>query len=81
MNGTLVAVLASCPGCGAASGGEPAAGLLWGALFLMVVPYLVVALIGGGLFLAYRREIRDEVARLLRSVDRTPADTVAGRER
>ena len=36
---------------------------------MMTVPYLAVGVIGGGLFLAHRRAVRDEVERFLRSQD------------
>lgn len=43
-------------------------GLLLGAAFLVAAAYGVLAVIGGGLYLAYRKGVRREVDRLLRSV-------------
>lgn len=57
-------------------------GLVWGGLFLMATPYLVLAIVGGGLWLAYRREVRAEVDRLIRSVEEErTVDPVPGRPR
>lgn len=53
--------LLACPGC--IEGSDPAlqAGFMWSGLFLMATPYLVVGIIGGGLYYAYRKSVRREV--------------------
>jgi hypothetical protein len=42
-------------------------GFFWGLIFMMVSPWMVVGLIGGGLYLAFRRERREAVEELLRA--------------
>lgn len=34
---------------------------MWSGLFLMATPYLVVGIIGGGLYYAYRKSVRREL--------------------
>lgn len=58
--------LLACPGCIEGSSPSVQTGFLWSSILLMVTPYLVVGIIGGGLFLAYRRSIRQQVERFLR---------------
>jgi hypothetical protein len=67
--GDVAQTLALCPGCIEGSSAKVQAGFQWSILFMMTVPYLAVGLIGGGLFLAHRRAVRDEVERVLRSQD------------
>ena len=45
--------------------GEVMDGFFWSMLFLAAMPYLLLFVIGGGLFRALRRERQDEVARAL----------------
>ena len=54
-------------------------GLLVGGLFLALSAYAALAVIGGGLFLAHRRAVREEVERLLRSVEKEPMRKRAGK--
>ncbi len=58
--------LLACPGCIEGSSPSVQTGFLWSSILLMVTPYLVVGIIGGGLFFAYRRAIREQVERFLR---------------
>ncbi|MEE8561425.1 MAG: hypothetical protein V3S91_05605 [Gemmatimonadota bacterium] len=39
----------------------------WGVIFMMASPWMVVGLIGGGLYLAFRRERREAVEEFLRA--------------
>ena len=71
--------LAACPGCVETTGAHAQAGFFWSALFLMLVPYFLLAAVGGGLFYAYRRAVRREVERLLSSVGSPPAVTSVDR--
>ena len=61
------ALLLVCPGCIQGAGGNLELGLLVGLVFMMVVPFLVIGVIGGGLMRAKRRELTDEVERFLAS--------------
>jgi cytochrome c-type biogenesis protein CcmH/NrfF len=38
---------------------------MWGTVFLASMPYVLLLIIGGGLFLAYRRQREAEVVRAL----------------
>lgn len=63
-----------------------ASGFTWSVLFLAAVPFVLIAVVGGGIFLAQRRELRDEVERFLATLDHEAAPppvgaTGRGRER
>ncbi len=64
-----------------------ASGFTWSVLFLAAVPLVLIAVVGGGIFLAQRRELRDEVERFLATLDHEVAPpppvgaTERGRER
>lgn len=55
-------------------------GLVLGAIFLTAAAYGTLALVGGGLYLAWRKAVRREVDRLLRSVP-DPAESETHGER
>ncbi len=57
--------LVACPSCGADQ--QVQEGFFWGLIFMMVSPWAVVGLIGGGLYLAFRRERREAVESFLRA--------------
>lgn len=38
---------------------------MWGTVFLAAMPYILLVVIGGGLYLARRREREEEVARAI----------------
>lgn len=66
--GTLLAsapAAALCPGCIEGSTESVATGFAWSIAFMMAVPYALLGVIGGGLFLAYRRSARREVEAFL----------------
>ncbi len=65
MSPTVVAF--ACPGCIQGAGGNLEAGLLWGLILMMVIPFAVIGIIGGGIMRAKRRELTDEVERFLES--------------
>lgn len=75
LSGALLASAAgpllACPGCIEGSSPSVQTGFLWSSILLMVTPYLVVGIIGGGLYFAYRRSIREQVDRFLRHESRT----------
>lgn len=49
-------------------------GYLWAMIVMMVAPYLVVAVIGGGLFRAHRKARRDAVERFLKEESELPPE-------
>jgi hypothetical protein len=54
----------ACPSCKAAIEGDPLAlSFYWSTLFMIAMPYLLVAAVGGGLYLAYRSAARQAAAR------------------
>ncbi len=57
--------LVACPSCMADQRVQE--GFFWGLIFMMVSPWMVVGLIGGGLYLAFRRERREAVEEFLRA--------------
>ena len=57
--------LMACPSCAADQ--QVQEGFFWGLIFMMVSPWVVVGLIGGGLYLAFRRERREAVEEFLRA--------------
>ncbi len=57
--------LVACPSCMADQRVQEA--FFWGVIFMMVSPWMVVGLIGGGLYLAFRRERREAVEEFLRA--------------
>ena len=57
--------LVACPSCAADQRVQEA--FFWGLIFMMVSPWMVVGLIGGGLYLAFRRERREAVEEFLRA--------------
>ena len=57
--------LVACPSCAADQ--QVQEGFFWGLIFMMVSPWVVVGLIGGGLYLAFRRERREAVEEFLRA--------------
>ena len=73
------ALLLVCPGCIQGAGGNLELGLLVGLVFMMVVPFLVIGVIGGGLMRAKRRELTDEVERFLASERQARAVSEAAR--
>ena len=48
-------------------------GFFWGLVFMMVSPWVAIGAIGGGLYLAFRRERREAVEEFLRSEAALPA--------
>lgn len=58
-------VAALCPGCIEGSTESVASGFAWSIAFMMAVPYALLGVIGGGLFLAYRRSVRSELEAFL----------------
>lgn len=66
----------ACPGCIEGSAADVQAGFVLSGLLMMATPYFVLAVVGGGLFFAYRRSVRREVESLIGEVE---ADD--GRER
>ncbi len=66
----------ACPGCIEGSAANVQAGFMWSGLLMMATPYFVLAVVGGGLFLAYRRSVRREVESLIGE-----AEADDGRER
>ena len=63
----VTSLLLVCPGCIQGAGGNLELGLLIGLLFMMVAPFAVIGVIGGGLLRAKRKELTDEVDRFLES--------------
>ncbi len=63
----VTSLLLVCPGCIQGAGGNLELGLLVGLLFMMVAPFAVIGVIGGGLLRAKRKELTDEVDRFLES--------------
>lgn len=66
--GALLAALpaaAPCPGCIEGSTESVASGFAWSIAFMMAAPYTLLGVIGGGLYLAYRRAARREVEAFL----------------
>jgi predicted lipid-binding transport protein (Tim44 family) len=64
---TVASLALVCPGCIQGAGGNLETGLLLGLIFMMVAPFFVIGVIGGGLMRAKRRELTDEVERFLDS--------------
>lgn len=64
---TLPAPLLACPSCVSAADQQVQEGFFWGLVFMMVTPWVVVGGIGGGLYMAVRRERREAVEEFLRS--------------
>ena len=48
----------SCPGCIVSSSPGVMDGMFWGLVFMMVTPFLVLAIFGGGLARAKRADLR-----------------------
>lgn len=48
-------------------------GFFWGLVFMMASPWVAIGVVGGGLYLAYRRERREAVEDFLRSEAVLPA--------
>lgn len=57
--------LVACPSCAADQ--QVQEGFFWGLIFMMVSPWMVVGFIGGGLYLAFRRERKEAVEEFLRA--------------
>jgi len=57
--------LVACPSCAADQRVQEA--FFWGLILMMMSPWMVVGLIGGGLYLAFRRERREAVEEFLRA--------------
>ena len=70
---TLPAPLLACPSCVSAADQQVQEGFFWGLVFMMVSPWVVIGAIGGGLFMAIRRERREAVEEFLRSEAALPA--------
>jgi hypothetical protein len=70
---TFPAPLQACPECMAAADQQVQEGFLWGLMFMMVSPWVAIGTIGGGLYLAFRRERREAVEEFLRSEAALPA--------
>jgi hypothetical protein len=58
-------LLQSCPGCIEASSPTLFEGFLWGLAIMMSMPFVLLLVVGGGLFYARRQELRQAVERLL----------------
>jgi hypothetical protein len=69
----LPAPLLACPSCVSAADQQVQEGFFWGLVFMMVSPWVVIGAIGGGLFMAIRRERREAVEEFLRSEAALPA--------
>jgi len=69
----LPAPLLACPSCVSAADQQVQEGFFWGLVFMMVSPWVVIGAIGGGLFMAIRRERREAVEEFLRSEAAVPA--------
>lgn len=55
----------ACPSCNRAIEGDPAAlSFYWSTLFMIAMPYLLVASVGGGLAYVYWSAARNAAARL-----------------
>ena len=67
------APLLACPSCVSAADQQVQEGFFWGLVFMMVSPWVVVGAIGGGLYMAIRRERRAAVEEFLRSQAATSA--------
>ncbi len=63
----LPAPLLACPSCMSAADQQVQEGFFWGLVFMMVSPWVVIGAIGGGLFMAIKRERREAVEEFLRS--------------
>ena len=71
----------ACPACVEALGSGVYEGFLWGMGLMMATPFLLLLVVGGGIFRARRKALRDEAERFLdgesalmarhRSVERT----------
>ena len=61
---------AVCPGCIEGSSSQIGAGFFWSIMFMMAVPFFVIGSVGGGLYLAYRRLVRQEVDEFLAEHER-----------
>lgn len=64
MSASLLVALA-CPACVEALGSGVYEGFLWGMGLMMATPFVLLAVVGGGLWRARRRALRDEVERFL----------------
>ncbi|MEJ2311152.1 MAG: hypothetical protein P8Y10_06920 [Gemmatimonadales bacterium] len=69
----LPAPLLACPSCVSAADQQVQEGFFWGLVFMMVSPWVVIGAIGGGLYMAIRRERREAVEAFLRSEAPLPA--------
>ncbi len=69
----LPAPLLACPSCMSAADQQVQEGFFWGLVFMMVSPWVVIGAIGGGLFMAIKRERREAVEEFLRSEAALPA--------
>ena len=69
----LPAPLLACPSCVSAADQQVQEGFFWGLVFMMVSPWVVIGAIGGGLYMAIRRERREAVEEFLRSEATLPA--------
>jgi len=67
------APLLACPSCVSAADQQVQEGFFWGFVFMMVSPWVVIGAIGGGLFMAIKRERREAVEEFLRSEAALPA--------
>ena len=67
------APLQACPECLSAADQQVQEGFLWGLVFMMVSPWIAIGTIGGGLYLAFKRERREAVEEFLRSEAVLPA--------
>ena len=66
----------ACPGCVSPADQQVQEGFFWGLVLMMIAPWVVVGTIGGGLYLAIRRERRQAVEDFIRSEAVTAVDVL-----